>query len=227
MAGIGERDRLGTRRHLVAREHGDTLGRGQHLRIEAELQGQRAIELHQPRCGDRRRRQPGIETLRQPRIAVVERQARQRVHVLVASLLVVARRGDAAHAVVVKRDVLQGAEIEVTPHDRWAAIGERDPEVAHAPVGRCPVGHFAGFAGPDTRRSHEIRSPHVELGRRHGKLGNRILRRILQPEGGFLGGGLPREKDQGGDGQRAHHGQNNLTANDGLRTSLSQIAEAR
>ena len=96
--------------------------------------------------------------------------------------------------------------------------------------------HQSGDARYDTSRAspglmigrpQEIRPPHVELGRRHGELGDRILHRILQPEGGFLGGSLPREKDQGGDGQRAHHGQNNLTANDGLRTSLSQIAEAR
>jgi hypothetical protein len=53
------------------------------------------------------------------------------------------------------------------------------------------------------------------------------LHRILQPEGGFLGGSLPREKNQGGDGQTAQHGQNNLSANDGLRTTLSQIVEAR
>ena len=81
VTGIGERDRLGTRRHAVARQYRHTLGGRERSGIEAELQSERLIQFHQPRRRHRRGRQPGIEPLRQPRVAVVERQTRQGVHV--------------------------------------------------------------------------------------------------------------------------------------------------
>src|SRR5580704_17859450 len=51
--GIGERDRLGTRRDVVARQDDHTLRRRQRFGIEAELGGERRVELDQARGRDR------------------------------------------------------------------------------------------------------------------------------------------------------------------------------
>ena len=74
VAGIGERDRLRAGGEAVAGQDLDGLRRRQHVGIEAELAGQRLVDLDQARRRDRRRIEPGIEALRQPRIAVVEAQ---------------------------------------------------------------------------------------------------------------------------------------------------------
>ena len=74
VAGIGERDRFGARRDAVAGQHLDALRTGEPRRVEAELAGQRLVQLEQARRRDGRRREPGIEPLRQAGIAVVERE---------------------------------------------------------------------------------------------------------------------------------------------------------
>src|SRR5205823_9374126 len=72
VAGIGERDRLGAGCDAIARQQRHALGRREVLRIEAELEGERPVELHQPRRADRRRRQPGVEAVGQAGITVVK-----------------------------------------------------------------------------------------------------------------------------------------------------------
>ena len=74
VAGIGKRNRLGAERDAVARQDRHALRRGQRCGIEAELGGECGVELDQARRGDRRRRKPHVEALRQAGVAVVERQ---------------------------------------------------------------------------------------------------------------------------------------------------------
>ncbi len=74
VAGIGQRNRLGTRRYAVARQDRHTLRRRQRLGIEAELGGESRVELDQARRRDRCGRKPHVEALRQAGVAVVERQ---------------------------------------------------------------------------------------------------------------------------------------------------------
>ena len=57
VAGIGKRDRLDAMGDAVAREDLHALGARQRLGIEAELAGERGVELDQARRGDRRRRE--------------------------------------------------------------------------------------------------------------------------------------------------------------------------
>ena len=76
MAGIGECDRLRADGNAVAGQDFYCLRRREHLGIEAELPGQRLIDLDQPRGGDRRRIELRIEAFRQPRVAVVEAEGR-------------------------------------------------------------------------------------------------------------------------------------------------------
>ena len=75
VAGIGQRDRLGTRRDAITCQDGHTLRRRQRFGIEAELGGERRVELDQAGRRDRRRRKARVKALRQAGIAVVERQA--------------------------------------------------------------------------------------------------------------------------------------------------------
>ena len=76
VAGIGECDRLRADGNAVAGQDFYCLRRREHLGIEAELPGQRLIDLDQPRGGDRRRIELRIEAFRQPRVAVVEAEDR-------------------------------------------------------------------------------------------------------------------------------------------------------
>jgi hypothetical protein len=72
VAGVGHGQRGRTLRHPVAREHGQTFGRAQRFGVEPELPGQGIVELDEPRMGDRNRRKPGEEAVRQPSIGVIE-----------------------------------------------------------------------------------------------------------------------------------------------------------
>ena len=64
VTGVGHGQGVRPRRHLVAREHGQTLGRAQGLRVQAELIGKGLVELDEPGLWDRNRRLPGEEALR-------------------------------------------------------------------------------------------------------------------------------------------------------------------
>ena len=73
MSGIGHRDRLGARRHLVAGERRRQPVRTDAARIDAQLRSERIIEFDQPGSRHRRRNKPREETLGQTRVAVGER----------------------------------------------------------------------------------------------------------------------------------------------------------
>ena len=76
VAGIGQRDRLRTFGHAIAGQDLDALGRGQEIRVEAQLQRQRAVDPDQLRRGHRRRREPRIEAVGKAGVAVVGKDGR-------------------------------------------------------------------------------------------------------------------------------------------------------
>ena len=76
VAGIGQRDRLGALGQPVAGEDLDALGRRQRVRVEAELRGERPVELGSAAAPRRASAQPGVEPIGQAGVAVVERPAR-------------------------------------------------------------------------------------------------------------------------------------------------------
>ena len=65
VAGIHKRDRLGARGDAVSGEDLHTLGGSERGRVESEFCGQPAVDLHQPRLGNRRRRKAREEALGQ------------------------------------------------------------------------------------------------------------------------------------------------------------------
>jgi hypothetical protein len=74
VAGIGHRDRIGALRHALSGEDFRAFGRLQHIGIEAELDGQRPVQLDQPRGGDRGRGDACEKVRRQRRLGVLERE---------------------------------------------------------------------------------------------------------------------------------------------------------
>ncbi|GAA0254181.1 hypothetical protein GCM10008965_23620 [Methylorubrum aminovorans] len=72
VTGIGRRERLGALRDVLPGQHGDTLRTFKPHSVEPEILGKRSIEPYQPRCLDRRWRDPLEEAVRQARVAVVE-----------------------------------------------------------------------------------------------------------------------------------------------------------
>src|SRR6185503_13323517 len=76
MAGICERERLRTRRDLVADEKRRARARRELVRARAQQLRQRPVDLHDPGVADLRGRDPRVEATREARIAVVEGQHR-------------------------------------------------------------------------------------------------------------------------------------------------------
>ena len=74
VAGIGHGDRLGAIGEALSGEDFRPFRALQHVGIEPEMDGQRPVELDQPRRGDRGRRHPGEKVRRQGRIGVLERE---------------------------------------------------------------------------------------------------------------------------------------------------------
>ena len=74
VAGIGHRDRLGAIGDALAGEDFGAFRALQHVGIEAELDGQRPVQLDQPGGGDRGRGHAGEKVRRQRRIGVLERE---------------------------------------------------------------------------------------------------------------------------------------------------------
>ena len=72
VAGIGHRDRLGAVRNALAGEDFGALRAVEPVRIEAELDRQRPVQLDQPGRGDRRRRDAREKAGRQRRIGILE-----------------------------------------------------------------------------------------------------------------------------------------------------------
>ena len=78
MSGIGHRDRLGARRHLVAGERRRQSVRTDAARIDAQLRCEGIVEFNQPGSCHRRRSEPREETLGQARVAVGKRSVQGR-----------------------------------------------------------------------------------------------------------------------------------------------------
>ena len=72
VAGIGHRDRIGAVGDPLAGEDLGSLGALEQVRIEAEMDRQRPVQLDQARRGDRGRRHAGEKARRQRRIGVLE-----------------------------------------------------------------------------------------------------------------------------------------------------------
>ena len=72
VAGIGHGDRIGAIGHSLAGEDLGALGAVEQVRIEAELDRQRPVQLDQARGGDRGRRHAREKVRRQRRIGVLE-----------------------------------------------------------------------------------------------------------------------------------------------------------
>ncbi len=72
MTRVGHSERLGALGHAVAGQYLDALRRFEPGRIEAQSLRERPVDPDQARARDRRRRQPGVEAFRQPRISIVE-----------------------------------------------------------------------------------------------------------------------------------------------------------
>jgi hypothetical protein len=70
--GIGHRDRIGPLGNPLAGQDLSALGAVEQVRIEAEMQRQRPVQLDQARGGDRGRRHAGKKARRQRRIGVLE-----------------------------------------------------------------------------------------------------------------------------------------------------------
>ena len=74
VAGIGHRDRVGAIGEALSGEDFGPFRALQHVRIEAEMDGQRPVQLDQPGGGDRGRGHAGEKVRRQRRIGVLERE---------------------------------------------------------------------------------------------------------------------------------------------------------
>ncbi len=74
VAGIGHRDRVGAVGEALSGEDFRPFRAIQHVGIEPEMDGQRPVQLDQPRGGDRGRRHAGEKVRRQRRIGVLERE---------------------------------------------------------------------------------------------------------------------------------------------------------
>ncbi len=74
VAGIGHRDRVGAVGHALAGEDFGAFRARKHVRIEAEMDGQRPVQLDQPGGRHGGRRHAGEKVRRQRRIGVLERE---------------------------------------------------------------------------------------------------------------------------------------------------------
>ncbi len=72
VAGIGHRDRVGAVGDAFSGKDLGALRGRQQVRIEAEMEGERPVQLDQPGGGHRGRRHPGKEVGRQRRIGILE-----------------------------------------------------------------------------------------------------------------------------------------------------------